>query len=139
MSGGPSKGLSMSQRHARRQRWRRKLAASLRSGASLFGYCRDDVVDDLLEELFGERGVTVQQSVVDGPVQQVEGDVQVGVHGDLAAVTAPEEELAGRVAPGLDEVAAVQLGELAVRLSFSDETGDDAGVGLAVQLSKPGK
>jgi hypothetical protein len=35
LSGGLSKGLSMSQRHARRQRWRTKLAAALRSGASL--------------------------------------------------------------------------------------------------------
>ena len=83
--------------------------------------------------------MTVQQAVVDGAVQQVEGDVEVGVSGDLAAVTGSEKELAGRVASGLDEVAAVQLGELGVRLSFCDETGDDAGVGLAVQLSKPGE
>jgi hypothetical protein len=53
----------------------------------------------------------VQQAVVDGAVQQVEGDFEVRLGGDLAAVTGPDEELAGRVAPGLDEVAAVKLGK----------------------------
>jgi hypothetical protein len=81
--------------------------------------------------------VAAQQAVVDGAVQQVEGDFEVRLGGDLAAVTGPDEELAGRVAPGLDEVAAVKLGKIAVRLRFCDETGHDAGVGLAVQLSNP--
>ena len=81
--------------------------------------------------------MAVQQAVVDGAIQQVEGDFEVRVGGDLAAVTGPDDELAGRVAPSLDEVAAVQFGEIGVRLRFCDETGHDAGVGLAVQLSNP--
>ncbi len=79
----------------------------------------------------------MQQAVGDGAVQQVEGDFEVRLGGDLAAVTGSDEELAGRVAPGLDEVAADSSAKSGVRLRFCDETGDDAGVGLAVQLSNP--
>ena len=78
--------------------------------------------------------MAVEQAVVDRAVEEVEGDFDVGVRCDLAAFDRAEEERACCVAPGLDEVLSVQLGEIRVRLRFGDEAGDDASERLLVQL-----
>src|SRR5664279_4319461 len=98
----------------------------------------DDGVDDLLDETVGERCVAVQQSVVDGPVEQVEGDVDVRVRGDLAAVDGPTQEFAGIGPARLDEVFPVELGEFGVGLGLGDEAGDDPPVWPLFELPQPG-
>jgi hypothetical protein len=71
-----------------------------------------------LDEAVVQWGVAVEQSVVDRPVQEVEGDFEVGAGGDLAAVDCPKEQGPGRVAPGPDEMFAIQGGEHWVRLGL---------------------
>jgi hypothetical protein len=85
-----------------------------------------------VNEAVGEWGLAVEQAVVDRAVEEVEGDLEVGVGWNLAALDHTEEKRACCVGPGLNEVFAIKHGEFRVRLSFGDEAGDDASERLFV-------
>jgi hypothetical protein len=86
-------------------------------------------VDDVADEPVVEWGMTVEEPVVDGAVQEVEGDLDFGVRGDLAAFDRAAEDRACLVAARFDEARAVLAGERGVCLGLGDQRGDRAPVG----------
>ena len=95
-------------------------------------------VDDVTDEPVVERGVAVQQPVVDRAVEEVKRDLDFGVRGDLAAVDRPAENRASLVAARLDEPRAVLAGERRVGLGLGDQGGDHAPVGPLTGEPGPG-
>src|ERR1700684_777678 len=76
-------------------------------------------VDDVADELVAERGMAVQQPVVERAVEQVDCDLGLGAGGDLAAIGGTAEDRAGLVAARLDKASAI----------FGRGTGGPPGVG----------
>jgi lysophospholipase L1-like esterase len=77
-----------------------KSAAIIALGASALPGSQDAVerhVHDLADEPVGQRGVAVQQPVVERAVQQVQRHLDAGLGGDLAALDGAAEDGAGLV------------------------------------------
>ena len=93
---------------------------------------------DGLHEAVGEWGVLMEEPVVDGAVQEVERDLDVGAGCDLTAFDRSYEEHACGIAARVDEVLQVELRELRIGLRLGDQARDHAAERLLVQLSQPG-
>src|SRR5688500_11826735 len=87
------------------------------------GKATENGVDDVGHEAVGEWGVAVEESVVKGPVEHVEGHLDVDGSRDLAAGGGPGEGGSALLAAGFDEAGAVLLLEGRVGLGFGDEGG----------------
>jgi hypothetical protein len=85
-------------------------------------------VHDIPDEAVVERGVAVQEPVVERAVEHVQRDLDLGVRRDLAALDRAAEDLAALLAARRDKACPVLGGEGRVHLRLGDEPGDHAPV-----------
>src|SRR4029077_462394 len=97
----------------------------------------EDGIDDLLGHPAVERGVPVQEPVVERPEEQVEGELNVGRRSDLPSPDGALEGLTPSFATDCDEPLSPDLAELGIVVTLRDQTGDDAGVRPAGHPAHP--